>query len=104
MLLFKNNYIIICGGIQEITRERDDVSAFDLKSNKWIILQSETIFNRSLSPKKLGNPYESEKSHTKTVDKSQSPKIPIKRDNLPVNNSYSRSEQSKSNYRQRYNK
>ena len=78
------------------------MNAFDLKKNKWITLQSETTFNRSFSPKKLGNLYESEKSPIKTVDKSQSPKIPIKRDNLPVKNSYSRSEQSKSNFREKY--
>lgn len=42
------NYMIIFGGIYEITRELNDFYLYDLKQNKWV-----TLFEESGSPSKI---------------------------------------------------
>ena len=104
MLLYNHDYIVIFGGIQEITREKDDVTAFHLKTNKWITLQLESSFNRSTSPlKKLANPHESNKSTIKSVDKVKPTTLQIKRDNSVPKSTKIKPNQSNSNLRPSYN-
>mmetsp|Transcript_930 Transcript_930/g.947 ORF Transcript_930/g.947 Transcript_930/m.947 type:complete len:125 (+) Transcript_930:840-1214(+) len=42
------NYMVMFGGMYEITKELNDLLLYDFKLNKWIIL-----FDESVSPKKL---------------------------------------------------
>lgn len=42
------DYMIVFGGIYEITKELNDLHIFDFKNNRWI-----TIFEEACSPKKL---------------------------------------------------
>ena len=104
MLLYNDHYIVIFGGIQEITREKDDVTAFNLKTNKWITLQIESSFNRSISPlKKLVYPNESNKSTIKQSDKVKSPTLQIKRKNSIPKSANIQSNHSNSDLRPTYN-
>ena len=104
MLLYGDHYIVIFGGIQEITREKDDVTAFNLKTNKWITLQIESSFNRSISPlKKLVYPNESNKSTIKQADKVKSPTLQSKRKNSIQKNANIQSNHSNSDLRPTYN-
>jgi hypothetical protein len=38
-----NDYMILFGGIHEVTKELDDMIAFSFKKNHWIILFKEYI-------------------------------------------------------------
>lgn len=42
------NYMVLFGGIFEITKELNDFMLYDFKQNKWI-----TLFEESVSPKKI---------------------------------------------------
>lgn len=42
------NYMVLFGGIYEITKELNDFYLYDFKENKWI-----TLFEESMSPKKV---------------------------------------------------
>jgi N-acetylneuraminic acid mutarotase len=44
------NYMILFGGIYEITKELNDFYMFDFKKNVWL-----TLFEESVSPKKVMN-------------------------------------------------
>ena len=46
--IFKDQYMIIYGGIFEVTKELNDMHIFDLQSDKWICL-----FEEINSPKKF---------------------------------------------------
>ena len=46
------NFMVIFGGIFEITKELNDFHLFDFKKQKWI-----TIFEESLSPKRDSSPF-----------------------------------------------
>lgn len=48
------HYMVMFGGIFEITKELNDFLMFDFKTNKWI-----TLFEESVSPKKALNDYSS---------------------------------------------
>jgi len=42
--------LILFGGIQEVTRERDDVIAFNISKGKWITIEDESTFSQHKSP------------------------------------------------------
>jgi hypothetical protein len=46
------NYMIIFGGIYEITKELNDLHLFDFRKSKWV-----TIFEEAHSPKRDASPY-----------------------------------------------
>lgn len=35
MVIYKNNYLFIFGGIMDITKEKNDVFAYDITNNTW---------------------------------------------------------------------
>jgi len=45
-----DNYMIVFGGIFEITKELNDVHLFDFKKSRWI-----TLFEETSSPRKVFN-------------------------------------------------
>ena len=47
-----DSYMVIFGGIYEITKELNDFHLYDFKKNRWI-----TIFEETNSPKKEMSPY-----------------------------------------------
>jgi hypothetical protein len=49
MEVFEGQYLLIFGGIYEITKELNDLQMFDITKKKWI-----TVFEESNSPKRLG--------------------------------------------------
>ena len=49
MEIFEGQYLLIFGGIYEITKELNDLHMFDITKKKWI-----TIFEESLSPNRGG--------------------------------------------------
>lgn len=61
--------MILFGGIYEITKELNDFMLYDFKQNKWI-----TLFEESVSPKKVMHDYSMEESPSdKLTKKSNSP-------------------------------
>ena len=58
-MLYKNEGIVIFGGIQDITHERDDIICFSLLSHQWSVLDSEYDHSKV--------------SSTRNGEKSQSP-------------------------------
>lgn len=47
MNVYKNKVIILFGGFQDIAHERDDMMAFDVETNKWEMLEMESIAGKS---------------------------------------------------------
>jgi len=43
-----HSYMVLFGGIYEITKELNDFYLFDFESNKWL-----TLFEETISPKKI---------------------------------------------------
>jgi len=62
--IFRDNFMIIYGGIYEVTKELNDMHVFDLANDKWICL-----FEEINSPKKYGN----NDSPTKSANLGHSP-------------------------------
>ena len=84
------DYMILHGGIFEITKELNDCHLYDFAKNKWITLFEETQspkkgasdimmdqsspISNNLSPKRQGSPKRTSKSpYNKTMNKSKSP-------------------------------
>jgi len=38
-----NDYLIVFGGIHEVTKELDDVQVFNLRNKKWVVLFEEVM-------------------------------------------------------------
>lgn len=41
MVAYKNRYLIVFGGMQEVTNELNDLHMFDIQLNKWYILEDD---------------------------------------------------------------
>ncbi len=46
--VYAGSYMVLFGGIYEITKELNDFYLYDFQENKWV-----TLFEESMSPKKL---------------------------------------------------
>jgi N-acetylneuraminic acid mutarotase len=65
-----NHYMVLFGGIFEITKELNDFMLYDFNANKWV-----TLFEESASPKKLPSDMSFEESspHERSPKKGGSP-------------------------------
>lgn len=52
-MVYYYNYLFIFGGIQDVTKERNDIYAFSIKEKKWKKVHTNTnvIYSKSPSPR-----------------------------------------------------
>lgn len=64
--VFEGQYMIVFGGIYEITKELNDLHMFDFSKKKWVTVFEET--NSPIKPYKEGSPVDMENSFTTALN------------------------------------
>jgi len=59
-VLYKEDFMVIFGGIHSVTKELDDLCVLDLKLRKWFFLQDDKIFILNRQANTKATPYNSD--------------------------------------------